>query len=264
MHFDHEAESGSARPLSCDDAALLMMNALDLSLEPAQRAALDRHLAGCARCAADQAQLQDWQQCAAHWPDETVPDWSRAPLPRQPRNGFLGAGGNQGKWRGAGPGTGLGTAVSTPWWAWTSMAASLTAIALVIGQVRIDIGEHGTRIAFGGSGNAAAITADELDSKLAQFAQLQNASLDNKLLEQELKRTQDNKRMLTAVLSYTREQQKEDFTQLVNYWQSVREQDSDTQRDALRRLYTNQLQNRSDLQQIKASLHNSQQPSESL
>ncbi len=259
MHFDHEAGTGSARPLSCDDAALLMMNALDLSLEPAQRDALDRHLAGCARCAADQAQLQDWQHSAAHWQDEAVPDWSRAPLPRQPRNGFLGAGGAhsaQGKWRGA--------AVRTPWWAWTSMAASLTAIALVIGQVRIDIGENGTRIAFGGGSNGAAITAAELDNKLAQFAQLQNASLDNKLIEQELKRTQDNKRMLTAVLSYTREQQKEDFTQLISYWQSVREQDSGTQRDALRRLYTNQLQNRSDLQQIKASLHTSQQPSESL
>ncbi len=224
--------------MHCEEVGVLLTELLEEKLDPKTREAVSEHVAHCPSCQRDLAQIQQWQSMARQWRDDKVPEWSRAQFASPPSQ-------------------------KTPWLNWLSLATSTLAIVMVMAQVSVHSDEHGVHMTFGKPTPVSAlntgISEAQLDEKLATFGKLQQAKLENRFMELELAQTERDKRLLTAALNITREQSRDGYEQLVNYWQTVRQQDISTNQVAMRRLYSAQ---QTELNTLKASIRQTTVPEE--
>ncbi len=221
----------------CNDAGLLLIDLVDDKLDATTRETVEQHLSQCEHCQHDLAQLQQWQMMARHWQDENVPTWSRASLAR-------------------------GAPRALPWWQGVSLISSTLALLVVLMQVNWRSDEDGVHFSFGARPTPALTEAQlnqKIDEKLDTFARLQQAKFDNRLLQIELEQTAKDKQLLTAALNISRQQNRDGYEQLVDYWQTIRQQDISANQQALRRLYGVQ---QSELKTLKASIRQTTVPEE--
>ncbi len=145
--------------------------------------------------------LLELQAAGRDWQDQGVPTWSRlAGVTRSPVYG------------------------GQPWLAWTSLAVSLAVAFLLILQVQFIRTSDGFTIKFSASLQSEAI-ADELDVRFMALEARQSRLLDERLLAYD-KRTQAvNQQLLTAALSFNRNERREDMQRLANYWTRQRAED---------------------------------------
>lgn len=218
--------------MRCEECGPLLADFVDHNIDPTKAEAIEQHIEQCAACQKDIKQIQRLNDMAMQWRDETVPHWSRADFAIQARSGMH-------------------------WMNWLSLATSLCAVLLVVFKMDIHHDTQGTHIQFGQPANSVTETAStlmdrtELDARLDQFAHMQQIKLENRLDEFELNREEHDRKLLTAALTYSRSQHREDMSQFANYWESARLQDRTENHKAIRRLYSSQ---QSELQTLKTNL----------
>ena len=207
--------------MRCEDCGPLLTEYVENQLPADHLSDVEEHLQQCAHCQRDLKQLQQWQNMGAHWQDMSVPDWSRSAGVMPARS-------------------------KVTWPQWLSLGASTC--ALVLAALPFFSTPKSTSTTANVDGG---ISRTELAVKLDQFARLQKDELDNRFTSFEIEQGAHDKKMLTAALAWSREQQRDDMSQFVSYWKDVSTQDHDRQDKTIKRLANvQQLQ----LEELKASL----------
>ena len=224
--------------MHCDQIGLLLSEFVEDRLPPAQRAEVVEHLRQCPHCQQDVGQLQALSDLAEHWIDAPVPHWQ--PVSPFPNN-----------------------AAKKPWLPWLSLAFSVSAFAMVFSQANLQVNEQGFHLRFG-QPPAQALDVAALEKRLDLFEQQQQINLSNQLAAWEITQQESNQKVLTTMLAYSREQQRRDLAQFVDYWETVRAEDQVQQGQVFNRLIDTQQQSRSELRALKAAVLTTTTPSEDL
>lgn len=224
--------------MHCDQIGLLLSEFVEDRLPATQRAEVVEHVRQCPYCQQDVEHLQALADMAEHWVDAPVPNW-------QPVSPFSTA------------------PTKKPWMSWLSLAFSISAFALVFSQANLQINDQGFHLSFGQPA-APALDVAALEKRLDLFEQQQQINVSNQLTAWEITQQESNQKVLTTMLAYSREQQRRDLAQFVDYWETVRAEDQVQQGQVFNRLIDTQQQSRSELRALKAAVLTTTTPSEDL
>ncbi len=200
-----------------------LLNYLDGNMAPADRARLEQQFETNSELNAAWQALREMQAAGRDWEDVAVPQWSRLA-------GVTARPGNTGIWP-----VSLG---------WLSLATSITAILLVLFRAEISVTEQGFSVAFHESG----LNPTTLEQRLSDLSVAHESTLNQRMAALEKKSLEMNRQLLTAALSYSRDERRREMTALATNWSRARSSDlmlvdgiRDNQLDdrlALRQLYT--------------------------
>lgn len=211
--------------MNCDDARSNLFELVEDAggLAPAEREALQAHVAGCPSCSADVEAIRIWRQHARAWQDEPAPRWNRARIERPAWRGPA--------WRGP---------AWRDWRGWFPVAASTAALALAV-------------IAVVGPGpatesNAPAPAVATYDPELQR--QLVDAALAQFREELDSRRETDRSFVLQAVLDAARDQREEELTALAVFLKAEMDRRSLETDESLRYLITDQVRDRRRLEDL--------------
>jgi len=187
--------------MSCPRIALSVADHFDDSLTPSQRQELEQHLASCAECRQEIAQLQDIPAQLRNWQDMAVPAWDRKPQARHVlARGSLPLRRRADSWRKAAN--------------WLPLAASMVLAVAVVTQTRLNVTDDGWSLSFGGAApsvtSAPALDVAQLNALLQSHAEVQQAA---------------TRQWVEAALRAHGETTAENLMQWVNYIEQQRQQD---------------------------------------
>jgi len=192
--------------MSCEQTATLVAEYFDEALSLQQRSLLDGHRLTCQEC--EQA-LQAARIASAHlqaWQPQTVPEWSR------PRATAAEAPRSSPRWH---------------WWQWAPLAMSCVLALAVVVNVQITSSTQGLAIRFGAM--PASVDTDMLEARLAAFDAQQQAALQALTLTLAQQQSEDNARLMEAVIDNVVEQfgdsTARSLEQVIAYFESQRRQD---------------------------------------
>lgn len=204
--------------MNCDDARSNLFELVEDAggLAPAEREALQAHVAGCPSCSADVEAIRTWRQHAQAWQDEPAPRWNR---PRIERPAWR-------DWR--------------DWRGWFPVAASTAALALAVVAV---VGPRAVT-----DDEAPAPTVATYDPELQR--QLVDAALAQFRQELDSRRETDRSFVLQAVLDAARDQREEELTALAVFLKAEMDRRSLETDENLRYLITDQVRDRRRLEDL--------------
>lgn len=188
--------------MSCDHQTLAdhVCDYIEGKVPPVVRARCDDAVQNCAHCRDVHAQALEFYQLAGKWQDQAVPDWNRArfvvPPTRQPHGSWLG---------------------------WSALAASVTAICLVLLRVEISTDE-GLLISFGGTQTEARVQA-LVAAELARHDTEHELLLDARFDEFSADQLVANQLLLARWQEATRAERRQELGLLMASWQSQRFED---------------------------------------
>ena len=207
--------------MSCDHQLMAthVTALLEGSLPAVLRERCESALLGCAHCREVYAQAQQYRDLATQWQDEEVPRWNRARHLVQPqRRNF----GNQ-------------------WLQWTALAASVTAVFLVISKTEIST-ENGLMISFGG-GLGEARVQQLVAAEIASSAAAQSRLIDTKLEEFSEQQLAANRLQYADWQDSNRAERQREMTLLMAGLQNQRYQDQQAVASQLTELASGQIEN---------------------
>lgn len=216
--------------MSCDHQTLAehVCDYIEGKVAPVLRARCDDAVQHCAHCRDIHAQALEFYQLAGQWQEQPVPDWNRARFAiaptRQPRGS---------------------------WPAWTALAASVAAIALVLLRVEVST-TNGLLISFGGSQTEArvqALVAAELQRHTLAQDLLLEARLDDFAADQ----LSANQLLLARWQETARAERRQELGLLMTSWQSQRFEDRQEFNSQLTALASDQIESN---QYLNALLQN--------
>lgn len=201
--------------MNCDDARSNLFELVEDAggLAPAEREALQAHVAGCPSCSADVEAIRTWRQHAQAWRDEPAPRWNRPRVERP-------------AWR--------------DWRGWFPVAASTAALALAV------IAVVGPRAAT--EDEAPPPTVATYDPELQR--QLVDAALAQFREELDSRRDVDRSFVLQAVMEAARDQREEELTALAVFLKAEMDRRSLETEENLRYLITDQVRDRRRLEDL--------------
>jgi hypothetical protein len=220
--------------MSCDHQVLAdhVCDYIEGKVSPVLRARCDEAVQQCAHCRAIHAQALEFYQLAAEWREQAAPDWNRARFAvapaRQPQGPRL---------------------------SWMALAASVTAIVLVLLRVEISTAD-GLLISFGGSQTDArvqALVAAELDRHVAA----QDLLLEARFNEFASDQLSANQLLLARWQETSRAERRQELGFLMSSWQSQRFEDQQQFNNQLTSLTNDQIENN---QYLNALLQNAAFP----
>ncbi|WP_448213757.1 hypothetical protein [Colwellia sp. MEBiC06753] len=152
------------------------------------------------------------------------------------------------------------------WFQWQgfpalSMAFSCFAIALVLFNVQLKVGEQGILLSFGDQNNQAQVAAQvtaiieqQVDEKLATYQQQQQLALVKFTADLNERQQQSNLQLASYILDTSRQERKEDMSDFIQFVNAQRQDDVLEQRIRFQRLedalkYQNQMINSNTIQQ---------------
>jgi hypothetical protein len=218
--------------MRCEEAGPLLADFREQALDEADRIELERHLQQCEACRTDLATLDALAGSARDWRDAPVPAWHRTAF-AVPERG------------------------ARQWLPWLSLATSTLCLVLILTGVDVQGDANGFRVRFGPGrvGPAVALNAQELEQRLDLFEQQQFLAIGNRLAAWDIERQQDNRKLMGAVLEYSRGQQRQDLARFLGYWKAVRDNDQAQQALVLGELLSSQQESERELRAIKASMN---------
>ena len=220
--------------MSCDHQALAdhVCDYIDGKLTPALRARCDEAVQHCVQCREVHAHALEFYRLAGEWQDQAVPDWNRARFavapPRQPHGS---------------------------WPSWLALAASVTAIALVLLQMEIST-TNGLLISFGGTQTDARVRA-LVAAELERHTAAQDLLLEARLVEFMSDHLNANQLLLARWQDATRAERHQELALLLSNWQSQRFEDQQEVNNQLTSLANYQIEN---YQYVNALLQNAALP----
>lgn len=220
--------------MSCDHQLLAehVCDYIDGTLPPAVRARCDEALLHCGHCRDIHAQAREFLMLAGSWREQPVPDWNRARFAVAPARHAHGS-----------------------WPAWSALAASIVAIALVLLRVEVSTA-NGLLISFGGTqtdSRVQALVAAELERHAAAQEVLLDARLDDFTAEQ----LTANQLLFARWQETLRAERRQELGLLVASWQSQRFEDRQEIDTRLTSLASDQIEN---TQYLNALLRNAALP----
>lgn len=186
-----------------DHTRFRLLDYIDGKLDSAERAELETALANNPELREEYRVLQELQAAGLDWQDQAVPHWGRLhglnSVRRLPSN------------------------PAWPWLNWASLAASMAAVMLIVLQIQFTRTADGFTISFSGS---STVTMEQLlqDHLLALRIQ-QTSYVDQQILALEQKNAAVNRQLLSAALTYNRDERRRDMGELVRYWAESRSND---------------------------------------
>lgn len=201
--------------MNCDDARSNLFELVEDAggLAPAEREALQAHVAGCPSCSADIEAIRTWRQHAQAWQDEPTPRWNRPRIERP-------------AWR--------------DWRVWFPVAASTAALAIAVAAV---VGPGGT-----GDDGAPVPAVATYDPELQR--QLVDAALAQFREELDGRREADRSLLLQAAMEAARDQREEELTALAVFLKAEMDRRSLETEENLRYLITDQVRDRRRLEDL--------------
>lgn len=210
--------------LTCEQCRLQLDGLLDESIGQEARAALDAHLDECEACSGVLAELWQLKMMATRWQDRQVPHWNRRAM-------FF----------------------DTPTWLprlqIASAFASLLVLALVLARVEISTAD-GFSVQFGES----YATAEQVDARVQQLKRDQEMQLQagfNKLTSQQVA---SNQLLLRTVLDLSRQERREELSEVVTLLDETRDQRYRETEQSLRYLVESQLEDRRNIRQLNQAI----------
>lgn len=192
--------------MSCEHTATLVAEYFEESLSPQQRSALDAHRQRCPECeqALQAARLTTAQ--LRRWQDLPVPQWSR------PRAATVQPQRQTARWL---------------WWQWAPLAMSFVLALAVLVNVQVSVTTQGLAVRFGAA--PTAVDNATLEARLAAFDAQQQAALQSLTLALAQQQSEDNARLMEAVIDSVVEQfgdsTARSLEQVIAYFESQRQQD---------------------------------------
>ncbi len=191
--------------MACERTATLVADYFDTALGAQQRQALQEHTQQCADCALALEQARHTHAQLLRWQPQSVPAWSRAPLPGEqepPRR------------------------LRWTWWQWAPLAVSCMLALAVVLNVQVSTGVQGLSIRFGA---APSVDMAQLEARLAAFDAQQQAALQTLTQTLMQQQSNDNARLMEAMIDGVIEQLGDStarsLEQVIAYFESQREQD---------------------------------------
>ncbi len=219
--------------MSCDHQILAdhVCDYIEGKVSPVLRARCDEAVQSCAHCRDIHAQAREFYQLSGQWQEQAVPEWNRARFAvspqRQPSNTWLG---------------------------WSALAASLTAVFLVLLRIEVSTTD-GLLISFGGSQTEARVQ-QLVAAELENHATAQELLLDTRFAEFASDQLNANQLLLARWQEATRVERRQELSLLMAGWQSQRFEDQQQFNSQLTQLNNDQLENN---QYLNALLQNAAQ-----
>ncbi|MBT4522122.1 MAG: hypothetical protein HOC23_19155 [Halieaceae bacterium] len=165
--------------------------------------------------------LLELQSAGVDWQPQDAPQWGRLAGLNAPRQ-----------------------RPATPWMTWLSLAASLSAVALISLQAQFTRTSDGFSISF--NSGTSTVVSQQVEARMDILRQQQQNYTDQEIEALEKKNLAMNKQMLTAALSFNREERRQDMRELVSYWAKSRYDD----RQAVERIMARQFDDQMAIQQL--------------
>ena len=208
--------------MNCDEARSKLFEFIEDGdgvagrLTPAERRALEEHVADCESCTEDLQAVQTWRMNAQVWHDVPVPPWQPPRIARPPMLGWL---------------------------AWFPIAASAAALVLVA-------------VMLVGNFTAPAIDSGDLTARVNRIEESQrqmlNTRLDQWSREFENRRDVDQTLMLQTMLEATQSQRQQELEALVKLLKAEMDRQALQTEESLRYLVTHQIDDQERLDQLAA------------
>jgi hypothetical protein len=216
--------------MSCDHQVLAdhVCDYIEDKVAPVVRARCDEAVQHCAHCRDIHAQALEFYQLAGKWQDEQVPDWNRARFAVAPARQPHGS-----------------------WPAWAALAASVTAIFLVLLRVEVST-TNGLLISFGGSQTETRVQA-LVAAELERHTAAQDLLLDARLADFASDQLNANQLLLARWQEATRVERRQELSFLMSSWQAQRFEDQQEVSSQLTSLANDQIENN---QYLNALLQN--------
>jgi len=186
-----------------DHSRFRLLDYIDGKLDSTERRELETALANNPELREEYRVLQELQAAGLDWQDQAVPHWGRLhglnSVRRLPSN------------------------PAWPWLNWASLAASMAAVMLIVLQIQFTRSADGFTISFSGS---SAVTIEQLLQEHLLALRIQQTSyVDQQILAVEQKNAAVNRQLLTAALTYNRDERRRDMRELARYWAESRSSD---------------------------------------
>jgi hypothetical protein len=213
--------------MSCDHQTLAdhVCDYIEGKLTPVLRVRCDEAVQQCAHCRDIHAQALEFYQLAGQWQQQAVPEWNRARFAmspsRQPQQSWLG---------------------------WSALAASLTAVFLVLLRVEISTA-NGLLISFGGSQTETRVQ-ELVAAELERHAATQEVLLDARLDDFASDQLNANQLLLARWQEATRAERRQELSFLMAGWQSQRFEDQQEVNSQLTALTNDQIVNNQYLNEL--------------
>lgn len=220
--------------MSCDHQALAdhVCDYIEGKVTPVVRARCDEAVQSCAHCRDIHAQALEFYRLGAEWQDQAVPDWNRARFAVAPARQAQGS-----------------------MQAWLALAASVTAISLVLLRAEVSTA-NGLLISFGGAQTDTRVqelVAAGLERHITAQELLLDARLDDFAAEQ----LTANQLLLARWQEATRAERRQELGLLMASWQTQRFEDQQQVINQLTALTNDQIESN---QYLNALLQNAALP----
>ena len=216
--------------MSCDHQVLAehVCDYIEGKVAPVLRARCEEAVHSCAHCRDIHAQALEFYQLAGAWQEQPVPDWNRARFAIAPTRQSPGS-----------------------WPAWAALAASVSAIALVLLRVEIST-TNGLFISVGSSQTETRVQ-ELVAAELDRHSAAQDLLLDARLAEFATDQLNANQLLLARWHEATRAERRQELSFLMSSWQSQRFEDQQEFNNQLTSLTNDQIESN---QYLNALLQN--------
>jgi hypothetical protein len=219
--------------MSCDHQILAdhVCDYIEGKVSPVVRARCDEAVQTCAHCRDIHAQAREFYQLAGQWQEQAAPEWNRARFAVSPTR-----------------------QAPNSWLGWSALAASVTAVFLVLLRVEIST-TNGLLISFGGTQTETRVQ-ELVAAELERHAATQDVLLDTRFAEFASDQLNANQLLLARWQESTRVERRQELSLLMAGWQSQRFEDRQEVNSQLTQLNNDQLENN---QYLNALLQNAAQ-----
>lgn len=216
--------------MSCDHQVLAdhVCDYIEGKVPPVVRARCDEAVQQCGHCRDIHAQALEFYQLAGKWQQQSVPDWNRARFAVAPARQPHGS-----------------------WPAWAALAASVTAVFLVLLRVEIST-TNGLLISFGGAQTEARVQ-QMLAAELERYTTAQDLLVEARLEDFAADQLTANQLLLARWQEATRTERRQELGLLMATWQSQRFEDQQEFNSQLTALTNDQIESN---QYLNALLQN--------
>jgi hypothetical protein len=206
--------------MSCDHQLIAthVVDLLENKLPPALREQCEKATAECEQCRDVLARAQLYAQSAAQWQQQQVPDWNRA------RHAVLPVRRDRASWLN-----------------WGALAASITAVMLVVLRVEISTA-NGLMISFGGE-QTDVIVQQQVAAAIARHAADQQVLLDARFTALTQQQTTSTELLFSRWQDANRAERRQELNYLLAGWQNQRYQDQRAVSAQISELANDQIQN---------------------